>query len=467
MATMESTATKEPTATRSSDPVVIGAGLLGGLIAGNLTQLTQAHTTVLAAALHDPDSYGVAVLVVAALLPMLVPALRRWAWFVAAAGTLVLVVDPSTVTRPGLPDAVFKGPFGIQTVIGAVAVGLILGAVLLSIGVGTVADRVATMAGFAIGLVAGASETIVAWVVPGLGQGYAYAFSLLLFLVIGFVVALRRPVLSISDSHARVPWSDLGVVVAVAALATFVAIYPRYAQPDPRNVHLTPGWWSPQLWWLSGGLIVLALLVLAIARAGTAGARWVVVGAALAASFPAFVELGPYGARDSAQGGVEALDLVVVTLAVGLGVLAVSLASRVPWDAIGLAALAVPLFALPRVVDQLFIGMSGRTALAGHYGAYVFGAAGFATAAALTRLARSAAQPDAGPGVWRGVGFGVAAAMLAAQAVFQPATAATTVHRHDVDLLSPWGWAAIGAVVIVALAFVPDRLLRKPAAPTG
>jgi hypothetical protein len=197
---MESTATAETAATRASDPFVVGAGLLGGLIAGNLTQLTRAHTTVIAAALHDRDSYGVAVLVVVALLPSLVPALRRWAWFVAATGALIVVVDPSTVTRPGLPDALFKGPFGGRTVIGAIAVGLILGGVLLSVGVGTAAERVATMAGFTVGLVASMSETIVTWVVPEIDQGYAYAVGLALFLVIGFVIALRRPRLSTSDT---------------------------------------------------------------------------------------------------------------------------------------------------------------------------------------------------------------------------------------------------------------------------
>jgi hypothetical protein len=257
------------------------------------------------------------------------------------------------------------------------------------------------------------------------------------------------------------------VIVAVGALATVVALYPRYGQGDPRGIFLVPDWWSPQLWWLSGGLIVLVLFILAIARAGRAGGQWVMVGAALAASFPAFLDLGPYSARDSLRGGVEALDVGVVALAAGLGVLAMWLAGRVPWDAIGLAALAVTLFALPRVADQLYFGMAGRTPLAGRYAVFTFSAAGFAMAAALTRLARSAAQADERAGVWRGIGIGVAAAMLAAQAIFLPAGTATTFDSGDVDLLSPWGWSAIGAVVILALAFIPDRLLRPTSKPAG
>jgi hypothetical protein len=434
------------------DPLVIGAGLLGGLVAGNLTQLTQINSMFKVLIVHDPGSYGVAVLVVTAMLPMLVPALRRWGWFVAAAGTLVVVVDPSLVIRPRVNDYTpYDGPYGQRAVILAIVAGLILGGALLSVGVGTAGERVATAGGLAIGFVAGASQPLAAIVIPGLEPAGPYAVSLGLFVATGIVFGLRTRAVSTSDGSWWAGPLDLAVVGSVGGLATYVAIVPHST-----DIFSMPWWWwSSGLWWLVGGLIVVVLFMVAMAHAGAAGGQWVMVGAALAASFPALLGLGPFGARVEARSGLQALILAVVAVATALGALAAGRIERVPWDAIALALLAVPLFVIPQDSIKLY-GPSGRTQLADTLAVITFGLAGFATAAALTRLARLSARPDVGAGAWRCVAIGLAAAILTSQAVYQPASRPDAFGGYS--LLAPWEWSAFAAVVIVILAFV-----RRPA----
>jgi hypothetical protein len=436
------------------DPLVYGAGLLGGLVAGNLTQLGQVNALVKAELLHDPDSYGVAVLVVTALFPMLVPGLRRLGWFVAAAGTLVVVVDPSLTRRPFRDgSSLLDGPNGTRAVVLAVVAGLVLGGALLSVGVGTAAERVATVTGLTVGFVAGASRAVAVLVIPGLSDAGAYAVSAGLFVAAGVVFLLRTRRPSTSDIPVWAGLVDLTVIVAAGGLSTFVAIYPRYYQADPPGIFLVPSWWSLELWWLSGALIVAALFALAMVRAGAAGGRWVLVGSTLAVSFEAFLNVGP-GSRDPM--GVQALDVAVVAVTAGLGVLAMSRVERAPWDAVGLGLLAVPL-SLYHFLETGFFGPNGRTELGTVFAVFTFGSAGFATAAALTRLARLSARPEVGARAWRGVTIGVAAAILTSQAVYQPASQALAFGYYDANVIAPWEWSMLAAVVIAALAIASRR----------
>jgi hypothetical protein len=440
------------------DPFVIGAGLLGGLVAGNLTQLGQTTIVFNSVLLHDRTGFGVGVLVVAALLPAVLPALRRFGWFVAAAGTLIIILSPPLPTeldQIGGPP-LLGGPIRMTALIAAAAIGLILGGALLSAGTGTAAERIGVVGGLVVGFVAGASQSIAALALAGIERAYPFGASFVLFVAAGVVVALRRPRPSTLDSSVGAGWLDLAVMVGLGALVSFVTIFPRYAQADPPGIFLVPRWWSAGLWWVAGGLIVLVLFVVAMARAGSAGGRWVIAGAALAASAQSLLGFGPLSARNPARDGLQALDLAVVAVAAGLGILAMWLAGRVPWDAIGLMLLAVPLFAVVRFQTDFF-GPGGRAPVTTVVGSIAFATAGFALAAAATRLVRLAARPGLRAGVWRCVGLGMAAAILTDQAIFQPVISTNRVHPDPLDVLTPWGLCVIAGVLIVLLGFIPDR----------
>jgi hypothetical protein len=392
----------------------------------------------------------------------LVPALRRFAWLIAAIGLL----GEAVVLHQTAPPEVSR-----VVALLAISAGLQLAGVLLALADAARPERLAIAIGFGAGATAGkyALPLVIRAVSDrAIAESFLVDSTILSAVVVlaaagaGLVVLLSPRTKGV-EPRPTAPWGPLVWVTAAAVVAVVFSQLWQLALEDVGQAS-TGGMGQQRAEFIdsldslvrvtTAVVVVLILMYAAYRRGGANLARWVVVAFGLAATsltIP-FVFFGPNA------GQMDELDVfvrVVFPAVIGAvaGAAAVSYVDRwFPWDALGIVLGAAAMLLISGQAQRELPDLTVPALVLGSFGL------GLALSAGLARLADPGARGLSTPEVSMSAGFGVAALVLC-QHVIAPFTYVMRQDATGPQLTLPL--TMVGAAVVLVVLFGLERLVQR------